>query len=290
MLNLWKYKYFVDVVDYKSFTKAGKKNFVTQTAISQQISQLEKGIGEKLLERGNGELKMTEYGETVYRSAKEMLATYDKMLREIQHLREKMVIRVGVDNSINKKLWMKLQNIIDEYYAEEDFQFQKINLNLASKLIDEDELDAYIGYDLNYLHDTGSIKEELLAKNRVGIHVGAQTTLPVERELKLVDLKDHTRYGTMIYPCSIQEDAAKQCEDLDKETNLVSNIDTMKIKVEMNDGYMFADSYYFSYAEGDVFEISDYDAECELKVYYRSSDEKVVKFIQRLHKVLEEGE
>lgn len=289
MLNLWKYKYFVDVVDYKSFTKAGKKNFVTQTAISQQISQLEKGIGEKLLERGNGELKMTEYGETVYKRAKEMLATYDKMLREIQHLREKMVIRVGVDNSVNKRLWMKLQNIIDEYYAEEDFQFQKINLDLASRLIDEDELDVYIGYDLNYLHDVGGIKEESLAKNRIGIHVGARTTLPVERELKLEDLKDYTRYGTKIYPCSIQEDVADQCEGLEKETNLVSNVDTMKIKVEMNDGYMFADSYYFSYAEGDVFLISDYDAECELKVYYRSSDEKVVKFIHRLHKVLEEG-
>ena len=31
---LWKYKYFVDVIDSKSFTKAGKKNFVSQTAIS----------------------------------------------------------------------------------------------------------------------------------------------------------------------------------------------------------------------------------------------------------------
>lgn len=27
-MSLWKYKYFVDVVDMKSFTKAGKKNYV----------------------------------------------------------------------------------------------------------------------------------------------------------------------------------------------------------------------------------------------------------------------
>lgn len=52
---LWKYKYFVDVIDSKSFTKAGKKNFVSQTAISQQISSLEKSIGGKLIDRGNGE-------------------------------------------------------------------------------------------------------------------------------------------------------------------------------------------------------------------------------------------
>lgn len=289
MLNLWKYKYFVDVVDCKSFTKAGKKNFVTQTAISQQISQLEKGIGEKLLERGNGELKLTEYGDTVYKNAREMLALYDKMQREIQHLREKMVIRVGVDNSINKRLWLKLQEIIDAYYTEDDFQFQKINLNLASKLMEEDEIDVYIGYDLNHLNDFCNVKEEVLAKNKVGIHVGAKTTLPVERILKLEDLKGYTRYGTKIYPCCIQEEAIARCEGLEQETQYVSNIDTMKIKVELNDGYMFADSYYFSYAEGDIFLLSDYENECALKVYYKGSDEKVNRFVQLLHKILEDS-
>lgn len=49
-MSLWKYKYFVDVIDSKSFTKAGKKNFVSQTAISQQISSLEKSVGGKLID------------------------------------------------------------------------------------------------------------------------------------------------------------------------------------------------------------------------------------------------
>ena len=70
---LWKYKYFVDVIDSKSFTKAGKKNFVSQTAISQQISSLEKSVGGKLIDRGNGEIVVTELGQIVYDKAKEML-------------------------------------------------------------------------------------------------------------------------------------------------------------------------------------------------------------------------
>ncbi len=37
-MSLWKYKYFLDVVELKSFTKAGARNYVTQTAVSQQHS------------------------------------------------------------------------------------------------------------------------------------------------------------------------------------------------------------------------------------------------------------
>ena len=47
-MSLWKYKYFLDVVELKSFTKAGARNYVTQTAVSQQIASLEKMAG------GNG--------------------------------------------------------------------------------------------------------------------------------------------------------------------------------------------------------------------------------------------
>ena len=42
MSSTWKYKYFIDVVENKSFTKAGTINYVSQTAISQNISSLEK--------------------------------------------------------------------------------------------------------------------------------------------------------------------------------------------------------------------------------------------------------
>ena len=65
MSSTWKYKYFIDVVENKSFTKAGTINYVSQTAISQNISSLEKSIGGKLLNRGNGEIILTDWGSCV---------------------------------------------------------------------------------------------------------------------------------------------------------------------------------------------------------------------------------
>ena len=45
MSSTWKYKYFIDVVENKSFTKAGTINYVSQSAFSLYISSLEKRFG-----------------------------------------------------------------------------------------------------------------------------------------------------------------------------------------------------------------------------------------------------
>ncbi len=83
-MGIWKYQYFVDVIDLKSFTKAGKKNYVSQTAISQQVSQLEKSVGGKLINRGNGEVTPTQLGRIVYKRAAEMLKLDEEMQKEIK--------------------------------------------------------------------------------------------------------------------------------------------------------------------------------------------------------------
>ena len=117
-MSLWKYKYFLDVVELKSFTKAGARNYVTQTAVSQQIASLEKMAGGTLLERGNGEICLTELGEIVYEYAREMVQTYERMLHEIERYKESSVVRIGIDSSINKLFWAKMQKMINDKHSE----------------------------------------------------------------------------------------------------------------------------------------------------------------------------
>jgi DNA-binding transcriptional LysR family regulator len=44
-------KYFLSVAQHLNFTKAAQENFITQPAMSRQISELEKEIGFKLFVR-----------------------------------------------------------------------------------------------------------------------------------------------------------------------------------------------------------------------------------------------
>ena len=50
-MDLHKMQYFKDVYELNSFTKAANKNFVYQSAVTQQIASIEKELGVLLFEK-----------------------------------------------------------------------------------------------------------------------------------------------------------------------------------------------------------------------------------------------
>ncbi len=72
-------KVFCDLVDMQSFSLAAERNFITQSAVSQQIRTLEDKFKRRLLERvrGRREVKLTAAGEVFYRECKNVLASFD---------------------------------------------------------------------------------------------------------------------------------------------------------------------------------------------------------------------
>lgn len=281
-MGLWKYKYFVDVVDSKSFTKAGEINYVTQTAVSQQIASLEKSIGGKLIERGKGGFVITELGEIVYEKAKQMLEINEQMTREIEQQKEQYIIRIGIDSSINKFFWAKMQRMIDEYYSEKDFQFSKVDSFIGSKMLEEGALDLYIGYGIHAINKKLDFKEKELSRNRLGVYVGKNSTFPKKKKFTLDELYKYQRYATELYPCSLQKCGA--------DAKIVNNVDTMKLKVEFNDGYAFADSVYFSFCEGKMKCVTDFNQDCVIKVFYitERNKSKVKSVLQTLDRIFYE--
>lgn len=65
-MNLNSLKYFIEVADTKSFTKASERLYVSQPGISQQIDSLEKQLGVKLLLRTTRNVDLTEEGRYLY--------------------------------------------------------------------------------------------------------------------------------------------------------------------------------------------------------------------------------
>jgi DNA-binding transcriptional LysR family regulator len=78
-------KIFCDLVETESFSQAAERNFVTQSAVSQQVRSLEEKFRRRLLERvrGRREVKLTNAGEVFYRESRNVLAAYG-------HLQESM--------------------------------------------------------------------------------------------------------------------------------------------------------------------------------------------------------
>ena len=74
-------KVFCDLVEMQSFSLAAERNFVTQSAVSQQVRTLEDKFKRRLLERvrGRREVRLTPAGEVFYRESKNVLASYDQL-------------------------------------------------------------------------------------------------------------------------------------------------------------------------------------------------------------------
>ena len=268
-MSIWKYQYFVDVIDLKSFTKAGKKNYVSQTAISQQISQLEKSVGGKLINRGNGEVTPTQLGELVYRRAVEMLRIDEQMLREIEAMKESAVLRVGIDSSISKSFWGMMQELLDTYYNEDDFRFSRLDYTTGSMMLHKNDLDIYIGYGMNLRNKNPNIGEILLCRNRLGVYTGDARIKAEEKNIVFEDLRGYPGYATASYPCSMQILDSAGVPDFAKDVNLIGNLETLSLKVEMNNGYAYADSRYFSFCTGKMHFVDGLTQMSSLKMYYR---------------------
>jgi DNA-binding transcriptional LysR family regulator len=75
---------FAHVVEALSFSKAAERLGVTKSAVSKQVAQLEAQLGVQLLSRTTRKLSLTDVGERVYTTSKELLQTLEAA-REAAH-------------------------------------------------------------------------------------------------------------------------------------------------------------------------------------------------------------
>jgi DNA-binding transcriptional LysR family regulator len=129
-------KVFCDVVETGSFSIAASQNFITQSAVSQQLRTLESKYHCKLLERGRSGAKPTPAGEILYQASREILDRYREIESRLQEsgkiisgsLRVAIVYSVGLH---------ELPPYMKEYLRE----FPQVNVHVeysrANKIYDD---------------------------------------------------------------------------------------------------------------------------------------------------------
>jgi DNA-binding transcriptional LysR family regulator len=95
-------KVFCDLAETESFTKAAHINSVTQSAVSQQISSLERHFKALLIERSKKKFRLTREGQVLYDYSKQVIQTYDALHSKLQEIKDVIsgVIRVATIYSI----------------------------------------------------------------------------------------------------------------------------------------------------------------------------------------------
>jgi len=81
-------KVYCDLTETESFTKAAQINHITQSAVSQQISSLERQFKALLIERSKKKFRLTREGELLYQASKEIVQTYERLHSQLQELKD----------------------------------------------------------------------------------------------------------------------------------------------------------------------------------------------------------
>lgn len=101
-MNLDVLKTFCDLVETGSFSKAAQINYISQSAVSQQLAKLERDLQTQLVNRGGGIVAPTDAGETLYRGSREILRHWEALQGEVRSAADAIrgVLRVGTIYSV----------------------------------------------------------------------------------------------------------------------------------------------------------------------------------------------
>src|SRR5579864_3361325 len=101
-MQIESFKVFCDLAETESFTKAAQINNVTQSAVSQQISSLERTFKSLLIERSKKKFRLTREGHVLYEYSKQVIQTYDSLQNRLQEIKDIVsgTIRVATIYSI----------------------------------------------------------------------------------------------------------------------------------------------------------------------------------------------
>ena len=72
-MNRNQLRYFVSAAEHRSFTKAAEQYYISQTAVTQQIQQLEQTLGCELFDRSTRPVSLTSAGKSFLLDAKAIL-------------------------------------------------------------------------------------------------------------------------------------------------------------------------------------------------------------------------
>lgn len=145
---------FFAVVKYQSFSKAADHLYISQSAVSKNISQLEKEVGYLLIDRTGGTVRLTAVGKLFYDYYMETEERYQKLLDEVSVITSSQAedIRLGcLDGWDLSQFYPQIRNIFRDKYP-------GVKLNLE-------------GY--NHIHILDALSE-----NRIDLGITLGITIP----------------------------------------------------------------------------------------------------------------
>jgi DNA-binding transcriptional LysR family regulator len=140
-LTLRHFKIFVTVCDTMNMTAAAEALFMSQSAVSQAIAELEKYYDVRLFERLSRKLYLTQAGGKLLSYARHMIRMNLDVEKEMKALHESGSIRIGASVTVGANVLPKLVSAFKRSNPETGIEVFEDNTEQIEKLILHDQID-----------------------------------------------------------------------------------------------------------------------------------------------------
>lgn len=153
-------RYFLEVADAGSFSRAAKRLGVSQPAVSQQLRDLETGVRAILLQRRGKRTFLTPAGLVFQEHARAILRQIDKSLQELSDRPGLLqgTLRLGVIPYLNVPVIPKLLGLFSSEHPGIDLSVLEISSTNIETALEEGRMDVGLGWvtrhspNLHYEH------------------------------------------------------------------------------------------------------------------------------------------
>ncbi len=231
------FKVFRDVAETKSFSKAAERNYITQSAVSQQIAFLERYFGKQLIIRGKGEFSLTHEGTIFQKGCERILWTYQNTVDQLQGKLGEVAQTVNIE-AIYSIGFYHIPPLIKSFMK----GHKNINLHIEYNRSDRIYTNVIQGvcdfgivaypWENPLIHVEHGRDEELV------LICAPQDTLSIKKNIDLKDLNDHNFIGFIreIPTRNVIDDILRAHDVRVHFTDEYDNVETLKRSVELGNG------------------------------------------------------
>lgn len=244
-MRLEQISYFLSVAEHGNITAAAKSLYISQPALSKQITLLEQEIGVPLLKRQTRGVSLTEAGMQFQKDLKNILRELENAKKNavLAGRAHKPLLTIGCfDGVYSEDFLPDFYEYMKEAVPEQKLVLQKCSFAEGNEFIKKGKIDLWLTLSQAWEHTDG-FSQKTLAKRKGALIYSARSRQGEKERLVWQDFQDETcvlvrkshSQGLFNYALDVMEQL-----QLDAGTiEIVENLSTQLSYVKLGRGYCF---------------------------------------------------
>ncbi|WP_026478470.1 LysR family transcriptional regulator [Alkaliphilus transvaalensis] len=169
-MDIRQLRYFISVAEHLNFTEAAKHLFVAQSAVSQQIADLEKKLGVQLFIRNKRQVKLTNAGAVLLKEARYLVDKSEELIEKTRHADLGIIgdLKIGFLGYTERDFLPQLIRQFRRNYPKIDLHLNQYNHGMLIESLNTEALD--IIFTLSFgLNNIGGLTKKKVLTEKISI-------------------------------------------------------------------------------------------------------------------------